>query len=134
MKFNDIVKEDKIPILGTTKMGKMFRMYRGLHLLVLNENEPPDVHGIPKEMEAYGRGWVQDGRIYIDGGPQGSRQGHPPTAKEGFYWAIDYDKYFVDSEGKKRQGIVYVRGRAGTSEDFLEKNIFDIMKKIYKRT
>ena len=40
-------------------------MYRGIHGVILDENEPPDVHGIPKDLEAYGRGgWYTDGSLF----------------------------------------------------------------------
>jgi hypothetical protein len=133
MKFVKVLDEKRVPITGATRTGKKYNMYRGLTYLVLGEAEPPDVHGIPKQMEAYGRGWVQNGRIQIDGGPQGSRQGHPTTAENGFYWAADYDAVWTGQDGKKRKGIMYIRGRAGTSEDWLEKNIITILEMVFKR-
>jgi hypothetical protein len=101
---------------------------------VLDEREPPDVHGIPKELEAYGRGWKdkRSGRIEVDGGGTGSSQGHPNTAEEGFYWGADYDKVW-QFEGEQKTGVIYVRGRAGTSVQFLESNIVAILELIFKR-
>lgn len=133
MEWSQILNEKRIPITGNTRTGKKYRMYRGVTYLVLGEDEPPDVHGIPKEMEAYGRGWVENGTIHIDGGPSGSRQGHPSTAKNGFYWAVDYDKIWTDKNGEKRKGVAYIRGRAGTDNSFLEKNIIQILELMFKR-
>ena len=134
MKFQQILKEKKIPITGSTKTGKMYNKYRGLTYLVLGEKEPPDVHGIPPKMEAYGRGgFYSDGSIFIDGGPQGSAQGHPPEIGDGFYWAADYDAIWTGQDGQQRKGVMYVRGRAGTSDDRLSKNIIPILNLIFKR-
>lgn len=134
MKFKQVLKEKRIPITGSTTTGKKYNMYRGLTYLVLGENEPPDVHGIPPKMEAYGRGgFTKEGKIFIDGGPQGSRQGHPNTINNGFYWAADYDQTWTGQDGKKRRGVMYVRGRAGTDDSVLEKNIIQILEVIFKR-
>lgn len=133
MNFNRALTEKVLPITGETRLGKKYRLYRGITYLVLGEEEPPDVHGIPKDMEAYGRGWFSNEQIFVDGGPSGSSQGHPPSAKDAFYWAADYDKIWTGKDGKDRKGAIYVRGRAGTSTTRLEKNILHILDKIYKR-
>ena len=134
MKFKQVLKEKRIPIIGSTNTGKKYNLYRGLTYLILGESEPPDVHGIPSKMEAYGRGgFEKSGGIFIDGGSQGSRQGHPNTIENGFYWAADYDAVWKGQDGKKRKGIMYVRGRAGTDVNVIEKSIVPILELIFKR-
>lgn len=134
MKFKKVLKEKKIPITGNTTTGKKYNMYRGLTYLVLGEAEPPDVHGIPKNMEAYGRGgFEKNGNIFVDGGSSGSSQGHPTTIEDGFYWAADYDQQWKGQDGKLRKGVMYVRGRAGTDDQRLEKNIIKILEIVFKR-
>jgi hypothetical protein len=122
-KVLDIV-EKRVPITGNTRIGKRLRQYRGINYLVLGENEPPDKHGIPKELEAYGRGWQsrRTGQIVIDGGRSGSSSGHPNDATNAFYWGADYDK-----------NVMYVRARNEADEQFLENNIEHILELIFKR-
>jgi len=134
MKLADVLNEKTIPITSDKPIAKKLRQYRGVNYIILDEGEPPDVHGIPKELEAYGRGWVDKNSksFQIDGGPQGSAQGHPPTAENGFYWGADYDKEWI-FQNEKKKGVIYVRGRAGTSTEFLEKNIVTILELIFKR-
>lgn len=134
MKFERALQEKRVPITGTTRTGKKYNLYRGITYLILGEHEPPDVHGIPKEMEAYGRGgFTKEGKIFIDGGPSGSNQGHPPTIEDGFYWAVDQDALWSGQDGKKRKGIMYIRGRAGTNEKRLEQHTIEILELIFKR-
>ena len=131
MKFVKLLKEKQIPITGATQAGKKFVQYRGIHGIILDENEPPDVHGIPKELEAYGRGgFYKDGSIFIDGGPQGSKQGHPSTIENGFYWGADYD-----APWGKNKGVFYLRGRAGTDlNSVLNPQLLNqIMELVFKR-
>ena len=134
MKLQDALDEKTIPVASEKPIAKKLRQYRGINYIILDEKEPPDVHGIPKELEAYGRGWKdkRSGRIDIDGGATGSTSGHPPTAEEGFYWGADYDKTW-QFEGEQKKGVIYVRGRAGTSVQFLETNIVTILELIFKR-
>jgi len=134
MKLVDLLNEKTVPIISDAPIAKKLRQYRGINFLVLDEGEPPDVHGIPKELEAYGRGWVDknSNAIDIDGGPSGSAQGHPSSAENGFYWGADYDKEWT-FQGEKKKGVIYVRGRAGTPTAFLEKNINAILDMIFKR-
>jgi len=134
MKLNDILSEKTIPVASDKPIAKKLRQYRGINYIILDEGEPPDVHGIPKELEAYGRGWrdKKTSGLEIDGGPSGSSQGHPPTAEEGFYWGADYDKVWT-FQNEQKKGVIYVRGRAGTSTAFLEKNIISILELIFKR-
>ena len=134
MKLNEVLNEKTVPIISDTPIAKKLRQYKKINFLVLDENEPPDVHGIPKELEAYGRGWVDKNTksIQIDGGATGSTSGHPPTAEEGFYWGADYDKIWT-FQGDQKKGVVYIRGRAGTSTQFLERNINAILEMILKR-
>lgn len=134
MKFKSALNEKTIPVASDKLIAKQLRQYRGINYIILDEGKPPDVHGIPKELEAYGRGWrdKKTGGLEIDGGAQGSSQGHPPTAEEGFYWGADYDKVWT-FQGKQRKGVIYVRGRAGTSAAFLEKTIIQILELIFKR-
>lgn len=131
MKWNNVLKEKKIPITGATRTGKKYVQYRGIHGIILDEHEPPDVHGIPKELEAYGRGgFYSNGSIFIDGGPQGSRQGHPSNIENGFYWGVDYD-----AKWGNHTGVFYLRGRAGTNlEEVLDTNLLtQILELIFKR-
>ena len=134
MKFNKALNERAIPIISNSPLAKRLRDYRGVHVIVLGEKEPPDVHGIPKDMEAYGRGWFnKNGSISIDGGATGSREGHPSYAIDGFYWGYDLDAKWRGSDGEIRKGIIYVRGRAGTNEQMLEDNLTKILNLIFKR-
>lgn len=131
MIFNKVLNEKRIPITGSTRTGKKFIQYRGIHGVILDETEPPDVHGIPKELEAYGRGgFYPNGQIFIDGGPNGSAQGHPNTIKNGFYWGADYE-----AKWGNKQGVFYLRGRAGTNlEEILDTNLLSqIMELVFKR-
>lgn len=131
MKFEKLLKEKRINITGATRAGKKFVMYRGIHGVVLDENEPPDVHGIPKDLEAYGRGgFYKDGRIFIDGGPAGSMQGHPNEIENGFYWGVD-----KEAPWGQHTGVFYLRGRAGTNlGQILDKDKLNaIMELVFKR-
>lgn len=132
--IEEILQERKIPITSNTPLAKRLREYRGINYIIMDEVAPPDVHGIPKGLEAYGRGWLDKNSktIQIDGGPQGSAQGHPSSAEQGFYWGADYDKVIEDG-GEKKKGVIYIRGRAGTSTQFLEKNVQEILGLIFKR-
>lgn len=134
MKIYDALNEKTVPITSDKPLAKKLRQYRGINFLLLDEGEPPDVHGIPKELEAYGRGWVDKNTksIEIDGGPQGSAQGHPSSAEQGFYWGADYDKEWI-YQGEKKKGVVYIRGRAGTPTAFLENNVNAILELVFKR-
>lgn len=134
MKFNKVVQEDKIQIKSQTPLAKRLRDYRGVNFIFLGEAEPPDVHGIPKELEAYGRGgFVKNGQIWLDGGPMGSATGHPNFISDGFYWGADYDAKWTGSDGVDRTGIIYIRGRAGTNEDLIEERINEILGLIFKK-
>lgn len=134
MELKDVLKELSLTLTAKTPIGKKLKQYRGINYIVLDEHEPPDVHGIPKELEAYGRGWLNpEGTIEIDGGPRGSTQGHPTRASQGFYWGADYDKAWRDSEGKQHTGVIYIRGRAGTSEEWIKRNVYNILNMIFNR-
>ena len=110
MKFEQILHEKQIPVTGATTQGKKLMMYRGIRVIILDEGPPEDVMGIPSNMDSYGRGWFdKKGNIDVDGGPQGSRQGHPNWAVNGFYWSVDYQKK-----------ALYIRGRASTDLSVLE--------------
>ena len=123
MKFATILKEKQIPVTGSTAQGKKLLMYRGIKVIFLDEGEPPDMHGIPKNMDAYGRGWFdKTGQISVDGGANGSAQGHPSWAVNGFYYSADQQKH-----------ILYIRGRAGTDESALEKNLLKIIDLVFPR-
>ena len=131
MKFKQALSEKKINISGATRAGKKFVQYRGIHGIVLDELEPPDVQGIPKKLEAYGRGgFYNNGNIFIDGGPNGSSQGHPNEIENGFYWGADYNAKWGDNKG-----VFYLRGRAGTTlSKILNANLLaQIMELIFKR-
>jgi hypothetical protein len=129
--FKKVLNEKKIPISGTTLVGKKFVKYRGINGIVLDENEPPDVHGIPKDLEAYGRGgFYKDGGIFIDGGGTGSAVGHPSEIENGFYWGVD-----KEAEWNGKKGLFYLRGRAGTklTEILDAKLLSKIMELVFKR-
>lgn len=134
MKFDKIIKEYKIQLTSNTTLAKRLRDYRGINFIILGETEPPDVHGIPSELEAYGRGGImKNGQIWLDGGANGSSNGHPTFIKEGFYWGADYDAIWIGSDNKKRKGIIYIRGRAGTNEDLLKERLEEILALIFKK-
>ena len=96
---------------------------KGYSLVVLppkSDRELPDVHGIPPDCIAYGRGGVLGGQLWMEGGQQGSASGHKDGTKNGFYW------------GAKEDGKIYVRGRAGVSEQDLTKMEIPIIAWISK--
>jgi hypothetical protein len=101
---------------------------KGYKLVVLGndaDKELPDVHGIPKDYETYGRGGVdRDGSLFMEGGQQGSSSGHPSTLRFGFYWG---------TKTIKGQGIVFVRGRAGVTEAEIRKVEIPIIDWISKK-
>jgi hypothetical protein len=101
---------------------------KGYKLVILGndaDRELPDVHGIPSEFLTYGRGGVdRDGSLFMEGGPQGSSSGHPSTLRFGFYWG---------TKTVKGEGIVYVRGRAGVSEEDIRKVEIPIIDWISKK-
>jgi len=132
MNVKDVMNEMALPVTGKTKTGKKLLNYRGIQVIILGESAPPDVHGIPKEYEAYGRGWLSTRGIQIDGGPNGSKQGHPASAKQGFYWGADYDAVKTIGQEKKK-GVMWLRGRAGTDESWIRKNVTPILELIFKR-
>lgn len=134
MKLSKAINELKVPVNSNTSLAKRLRDYRGISMIILNEKEPPDVHGIPSELEAYGRGgFLDDGQIWVDGGATGSRQGHPEFIKNGFYWGADQDVRWTGSDGKIRDGVIYVRGRAGTDENVLKERIKEILELVWKK-
>ena len=134
MRFKDVLDEKTIPIASNKPLAKKLRQYRGINYIVLDESEPPDVHGIPKELEAYGRGGFvkNSNKIFFDGGAMGSREGHPSYIDDGFYWGVDKDILWK-FQGEQKRGVIYIRGRAGTDSSRLEKNIFPILELIFKR-
>ena len=97
MKFAKILQEKQISVTNSTSQGKKLLMYRGIRVIYLDEGDkPPDVSGIPKDMDAYGRGeFDKNGKIYVDGGGTGSSQGHPPWTVNGFYWSANYQKHIL---------------------------------------
>jgi len=134
MNLKQFLTELALTLTAKTPIGKKLKQYRGVNYIVLGENEPPDVHGIPKQLEAYGRGWLNpDGRIEVDGGSHGSAQGHPNRASQGFYWGADYDKAWRSPDGKMLKGVIYVRGRAGTDENWIKRSIYTILNLIFNR-
>jgi hypothetical protein len=84
---------------------------KGIKIIFLGDDageNPRDVHGIPPGFKAYGRGGVfPNGSLFMEGGYQGSKSGHPGNIQNGFYWGLQGNK-------------LYVRGRAGVTEEFLE--------------
>jgi hypothetical protein len=133
MKLQDLI-EKTVPIVSDTPLAKKLRQYRGINFLVLDEGEPPDVHGIPKELEAYGRGGFtkSTNEIFLDGGATGSREGHPTNIEDGFYWGADQDVLWKFG-GQEKRGVLYIRGRAGTDNSRIEKNINKILELIFKK-
>jgi hypothetical protein len=89
---------------------------KGYQLVILGndaDRELPDVHGRPPQYDTYGRGGKRrDGSLFMEGGPQGSRSGHPTDLEWGFYWGTRTEK---TQQGEV--GLVFVRGRAGVSEN-----------------
>ena len=130
-----ILNEKRYPITGKTPIGQKLNKYRGITYLIIDEGgQPPDVHGLPKDFEAYGRGWeTPEGTIELDGGPAGSSQGHPTTARNGFYWGVDQNAVWTNPSGEKERGIAYIRGRAGTPESWLDSNKMAILSMMFKR-
>jgi len=125
MKFEKVLLEKRIPVTGSTIQGKKLMMYRGIKVIMIDEGEPQDVHGIPSNMDAYGRGWFdKNGIISVDGGPSGSMQGHPAWAVNGFYWSADYSR-----------AALWIRGRAGTNEETLStaQNLLKIIDLVFPR-
>jgi hypothetical protein len=106
---------------------------KGYRLVVLGndaDKELPDVHGIPRGYDTYGRGGVdRDGSLFMEGGPQGSSSGHPSTLRFGFYWGTKT----VTDNNRQEAGIVYVRGRAGVSEEEIRKVEVPILDWISKK-
>lgn len=133
--IDKLINEKRYPISGKTPIGMKFNKYRGITYLIIDEGQPPDVHGLPKDFEAYGRGWeTPEGNIEIDGGPAGSSQGHPTTAKNGFYWGVDQDAAWKNPQtGETEKGIAYIRGRAGTPEKWLDANKMTILNMMFRR-
>lgn len=121
MKFISILNERKIPVTGKTLAGKKL-LIRGIQVIYLDEGQPPDVHGIPRDLEAYGRGGFTNGKLWLDGGSMGSSSGHPNFIQNGFYWGADYDKK-----------ILYIRGRAGTNEQLLDTNLELIINNLFPK-
>lgn len=121
MKLDKILSELKIPVTGKTLAGKKLMM-RGISVIYLDEGLPPDVHGIPSDLEAYGRGGFSKGQLWMDGGSSGSASGHPNYIQDGFYWGADYNKK-----------ILYVRGRAGTNADLLNSNLELIINTLFPK-
>ena len=121
MKFEKALDERKIPVTGKTLAGKKLLM-RGITIIYLEEGLPPDVHGIPKDLEAYGRGGFAKGQLWLDGGAAGSASGHPNYIENGFYWGADYDKK-----------VLYIRGRAGTNTDMLDANLEMIINNLFPK-
>lgn len=121
MKFKKALDESRILVTGKTLAGKKLLM-RGIEVIVLDEGQPPDVHGIPKDLDAYGRGGFAKGRLWLDGGASGSASGHPNYVENGFYWGADYNKK-----------ILYIRGRAGTSANILEANLEMIINNLFSK-
>ena len=109
-------RQFKINPNSSSRQSKKLLM-RGITVVMLDEGLPPDVHGIPPEDDAYGRGGFINGQLWVDGGPQGSANGHPSTIRNGFYWAADQDKR-----------ILWIRGRAGTDSSILESNLLAIIE------
>jgi len=83
-----------------------------------SDSSLPDVHGIPEDCLAYGRcGVYRNGQLFMDGGPNGSRTGHPSNLEWGGYWGAK------EQRNKQNQsiGVIYVRGRAGVSEKQIQR-------------
>jgi len=97
-------------------------LIKGITVVMVDEGAPPDVHGIPPNDDAYGRGGFINGQLWVDGGPSGSAQGHKNLTKEGFYWAAEQSKK-----------ILWIRGRAGTNSSVLESNLLNIIDAVFPR-
>jgi len=110
--FEEILQTEKYPDHKTMKRLDQ----KGYKLVVLGndaDRELPDVHGIPPGYLEYGRcGVGKDGSLFMIGGSQGSKEGHPHSLKWGGYWG---------TKEVKGNGIVFVRGRAGVTEAEIRK-------------
>lgn len=85
----------------------------------------PDKQASPEKFGyiAFGRcGVHRNGRFFIDGGTQGSLEGHPSTLKWGGYWGAR------EVKGKGRSAfVVEVRGRAGVDNNDIYAVAVDIL-------
>jgi hypothetical protein len=106
---------------------------KGYKLVILGsdaDKELPDVHGIPKGYDTYGRGGVnRDNTLFMEGGINGSSSGHPSTLKFGFYWGTK----IITTKNQEELGIVYVRGRAGVSEQQIQNIEIPILDWVSKK-
>jgi hypothetical protein len=100
--------EKTIPLTGSSQSRIVKKLRRmGIKEIDIEEDLPPDVHGMPDGFVAYGRGGIDpNDQLVVIGGWNGSSQGHPPSIHDGFYWGISAN------------GELYMRGRAGV--DLLE--------------
>ena len=130
------VREETFKIQNTTLPQKGRLLQKGVVMLAIEEHgQPQDVMpGPPNGYIAYGRGWVdrRSQSIAVDGGPNGSGSGHPPTAQMGFYWGVTEENP-PHSPGR----VLFLRGRSGATpeeyENFFKRNISMILDDVYKR-
>jgi len=125
MKFEQALNEDQIRVNPTPQANGVTTPFqkiwaRGVKLIKIDEGNVPDVHGLPPGYDHYGRGGFEktSGKIWMDGGPQGSATGHPNYIENGFYWGIKYPENTLYLAGR-------VRGEDNTAR--LAKNLGSII-------
>jgi hypothetical protein len=127
--FEEILKEQVYELKNHDNKSMNSLRRKGYSLLITPTESNrfcPDVHGIPDGYIAYGRGGVRkDNTLFLDGGPNGSSNGHPNDIKNGFYWGA-----FTTKDG---HGIVAIRGRADTSPNDIRRMEVPIVNELLKR-
>ncbi|GHV93663.1 hypothetical protein AGMMS50268_41660 [Spirochaetia bacterium] len=108
---------------------------KGITVVLINEKYLPDVQGIPPGYDAYGRGGVfKKGGLFLDGGMNGSANGHPNDIIHNFYWAVTYEKSYIDPYTRKGYpGIIYISGKNRDSEKYLVQNKETVIQALLKR-
>lgn len=131
MKFNKILQEEKIPVVGSTPVGKRLKSKLKINMFAFNEKgEPLDVmHGNPKDFEAFGRGGWVNNQLYVTGGWNGDPAGgHKNNTKYGFYWGINYNAKDFNGEN-----VFFLRPRSADSDSkIISKYSKEIIKAILR--
>jgi hypothetical protein len=114
MKFEKALNEAQIKVNptsnGTGVLTVMQRLWaKGIKIVYIDEGIMPDVQKeVPPGYDLYGRGgfFKDNGGIYIQGGAAGSKDGHPSSVRDGFYWGVKY-----------RENALYIVGRMRGEEN-----------------
>lgn len=134
MKFYEAINERAELLKQYGSLGQRFKK-RGYNLVVIDEGDPQDVHGKPKHLNAYGRAWIKNGALHVEGGYGGHREGHPRNIDYGFFWALDLDARRKDNTGQVREvGTIYLKGRGSTRIPNNDRFVNLFLKEIYKHT